>query len=115
MSVCLSVCLTDGLSVRPSVGRPSVRLYVTVCLNAFAQFSRYRVETLQVGRGQPGTGHGWFEIVRVLLLELVGTGRGGVKIVGVLLRVRGGEGGGGEVSKLVTQDLHMRQYVAYAK
>ena len=33
-------------------------LSVSVCLNAFAQFSRYKAETLQVGRGRPGTGHG---------------------------------------------------------
>ena len=36
----------------------SLSLSVSVCLNAFAQFSRYRAETLQVGRGRPGTGHG---------------------------------------------------------
>ena len=33
-------------------------LSVSVCLNAFAQFSRYRAETLQVGQGGPGTGRG---------------------------------------------------------
>ena len=33
-------------------------LCLSVCLNAFAQFSRYRVETLQVGLGRPGTGRG---------------------------------------------------------
>ena len=38
---CLSVCLS---------------LSVSVCLDAFAQFSRYRAETLQVGQGGPGTG-----------------------------------------------------------
>ena len=48
---------------------------VSVCLNAFAQFSRYRAETLQVSRGLPGIG------------------RGRVKIVGMLL------GGGGEAGE----------------
>ena len=33
-------------------------LSVSVCLDAFAQFSRYRAETLQVGQGGPGTGRG---------------------------------------------------------
>ena len=36
----------------------SLSLSVSVCLNAFAQFSRYKAETLQVGRGLPGTGRG---------------------------------------------------------
>ena len=31
---------------------------MSVCLDAFAQFSRYRAETLQVGQGGPGTGRG---------------------------------------------------------
>ena len=31
---------------------------LSVCLNAFAQFSRYRAETLQVGHGGPGIGRG---------------------------------------------------------
>ena len=35
-----------------------VCLCLSFCLNAFAQFSRYRAETLQVGRGQPGAGRG---------------------------------------------------------
>ena len=43
---------------------------------------------MQVGRGQPGTGHGGFKIVGLLLLGLIGTGRGGVKIARVLLRGR---------------------------
>ena len=33
-------------------------LRLCVCFNAFVQFSRYRAETLQVGRGRPGTGRG---------------------------------------------------------
>ena len=33
-------------------------LSLSVCLDAFAQFSRYRAETLQVGHGGPGTGRG---------------------------------------------------------
>ena len=40
---CLSVCLSLSLSF---------------CLNAFAQFSRYKAETLQVVRGQPEAGRG---------------------------------------------------------
>ena len=31
---------------------------LSFCLNAFAEFSRYRAETLQVGRGRPGAGRG---------------------------------------------------------
>ena len=33
-------------------------LSLSVSMHAFAQFSRYRAETLQVGRGRPGTGRG---------------------------------------------------------
>ena len=64
----------------------SLSVSVSVCLNAFAQFSRYRSETLQVGRGRPGTGRGGDKIVGVLLRggglgrerveEAVGKGRG---------------------------------------
>ena len=36
----------------------SLSVSVSVCLDAFAQFSRYRAETLQVGQGGPGTGRG---------------------------------------------------------
>ena len=38
-------------------------LSVSVCLNVFKQFSRYRAETLQVGQGPPGTGRGRVKIV----------------------------------------------------
>ena len=80
---------------------------VSDSLDAFAQFSRYRAETLQVGRGRPRTGRGWVKIVGVLLGGggwsgragrdgLVGTGRGGVKIVRVLLRGDAGGRGGGQ-------------------
>ena len=48
--VCLSVCLS---------------VYLSVCLDAFAQFSRYRAETLQVGRGRPGTGRGGVKMLGV--------------------------------------------------
>ena len=34
-------------------------LSLSFFLNAFAQFSRYRAETLQVGRGRSGIGRGW--------------------------------------------------------
>ena len=36
----------------------SLSLSLSFCLNAFAQFSRYWAETLQVGRGQHGPGRG---------------------------------------------------------
>ena len=46
----------------PSINIKSISIKknvsVCLCLNAFAQFSRYRAETLQVGRGRPGTGRG---------------------------------------------------------
>ena len=41
-----------------SIKRIVICLCLSVCLNAFAQFSRYRAEILQVGRGRPGTGRG---------------------------------------------------------
>ena len=44
-NVCLCLCLSLSVSV-------------SVCLNAFAQFSRYRVETSQVRQGLFGTGRG---------------------------------------------------------
>ena len=33
-------------------------LSLSVCLNAFAQFSRYKVQTSQTGQGLCGTGRG---------------------------------------------------------
>ena len=36
----------------------SIKRIVSVCLNEFAQSSRYRTENLQVGRGRPETSRG---------------------------------------------------------
>ena len=77
-----------------------VCLSLSVCLYAFAQFSRYRAETLQVGRERPGIGRGGVQIVGVLLRghgggRLVGTGLGAIEIVGVLPCSHGERGGRG--------------------
>ena len=50
-------------------------LSLSVCLDAFAQFSIYRAATLQAGRGRPGTGRGGVKIVGVLLRGTWGAGR----------------------------------------
>ena len=64
-----------------------------------SQFSRYRAETLQVGRRRPGTGHGGVKCgatpARGQGLLVRGHGEG-VKIVGVLLRGMGRAGEAGE-------------------
>ena len=52
-------------------------LSVSVCLNEFAQFSRCRAETLQVGRGRPGTGRGGDQIVGGATAGGTGAGAGG--------------------------------------
>ena len=88
--ICLSVvvlvpCTTWYISIFIKRITVSVSVILSFCLDAFAQFSRYRAETLQVGRGRPGTGRGGVKIVGVAPERLVGTGRKGVEIVGVFL------------------------------
>ena len=51
-------------------------LSVSVCLTAFAQFPRYRADTLQVGRGRPGTRRGE-GLKNCGVLRGRGLGRGG--------------------------------------
>ena len=79
-----------------------VAVAVSVCLNAFAQFSRYtRAEILQVGRGRHWTGRGGVKTVGVLMW---GAGRDrswmGYNCGGAPAGIRGIVGkGGGETGK----------------
>ena len=57
MYICIFIYIYISISIKRIVCL-CLSLSLSVCLDAFAQFSRYRAETLQVGQGGPGTGRG---------------------------------------------------------